>query len=80
MPHSPYQKIVYPPITDLNIFKKAYRSLFHEGEDVDVEGLLLEGERLLEHCEFLEDRLSINVRDSFSSSTLSPVSKTSDVV
>ncbi len=70
-----HYKIVFPPITDLSTFTKTYRSLLYEGEDVDVKGLLVEGDRLLEHYEFLEDKLSINVRDSFSSSTLSPVSK-----
>lgn len=67
MPHSPYEATVYPPIRDLDPYR---RELIHARasqdsgvRDQDAEEALLENaESLLEHCDFLEVKLDMKVR------------------
>ena len=67
MPHSPYRTTVYPPIKDLDGFRRdlnQHRADEENGESNKwARGELLEiGETLLEHCDFLEAKLDIKVR------------------
>lgn len=67
MPHSPYQTTVYAPINNLDSYRSDlndHRNSLEDGErDKDRDELLLDiGEKLLEHCEFLEEKLRIKVR------------------
>jgi hypothetical protein len=70
MPHSPYRRVVYPPIDDLDEYRhilRQSRSQFEEGEkDMDAQESLLEtGDNLLEHCDFLDEKLDIKGRIHF---------------
>ena len=66
MPQSPYRTTVYPPIQNVDEYK---RELNHhraswEDEERDKyrdEALLVIGEALVEHCNFLEEKLDIKV-------------------
>jgi hypothetical protein len=67
MPHSPYHDVVYPPIHDLEDYRRDLRQLrsgYERSErNEDTEYLLLEcGDSLLEHCDFLNTKLEIKVR------------------
>lgn len=67
MPHSPYSQIVYPPIRDLDEFRRdlnGHRVSWENDErDKERDELLLDiGESLIEHCDFLEEKLKIKVR------------------
>lgn len=67
MPHSPYQTTVYAPINNLDSYSRDlshHRNSLEDGEhDKYRDQLLLDiGEKLLEHCEFLEEKLEIKVR------------------
>ena len=68
MPHSPYQKTVYPVIDDLESYQellRRFRSRFDTGRLMsdmsDTEELLDASECLLEQCEFLEVKLKHKV-------------------
>ena len=76
MPHSPYRKTVYPPIQDVDEYRREliqHRANWECGErDKYLADSLLEiGETLVEHCEFLETKLVIKVRIYLISGTLS---------
>ena len=66
-PHSPYTKAIFPPIGDLKSYKQAlnhFRADFenqirNKGAEEDLIGI---GEDLLEHCEFLDEKLTVKVR------------------
>lgn len=66
MPHSPHQKTIHAPIDNLGDYTSALARHRAEIED-DVrdkyrdETLLAISEELLEHCEFLEEKLRIKV-------------------
>lgn len=67
MPQSPYRQTVYPPIQDVDQYRRElilHRASWEDGaRDKDlVDSLLDTGERLGEHCEFLETKLDIKVR------------------
>lgn len=66
MPHSPYRKTIYPPISNLDEFRQGlahHRVSWESGErDKQRDELLLDiGEVLVEHCDFLEEKLAIKV-------------------
>lgn len=68
MPHSPYIQQVQPPISDndLETFGRDLQRIRWEQDDgindkYAVDTTLHIGERLLEHCEFLEAKLTIKV-------------------
>ena len=68
MPHSPYIRQVHPPISDndLETFRHDLQRIRWERDDgIDdkfaVDTALNIGEPLLEHCEFLEAKLTIKV-------------------
>ncbi|KAL9131430.1 MAG: hypothetical protein Q9217_000644 [Psora testacea] len=68
MPHSPYRTTIYPPIQDLDEYRRdinKHRAQFENGEAdrYAVEELLDLGEPLLEHCDFLETKLEIKKRE-----------------
>lgn len=69
MPHSPYTDTVYPPIDDLDEYRRELRqsrSRYEEGlgekDTYSVDALLDDGDNLLEHCDFLDTKLNIKVR------------------
>lgn len=66
MPLSPYHTVIYPPIHDLEECRRDLRqsrSEYESGEcDNYAEGLLECGENLLEHYDFLDQKLKIKVR------------------
>jgi len=63
---SPYHTVINPPIHDLEEYKRDLRqsrSRYESGEpDNYAEGLFECGENLLEHCDFLDQKLKIKVR------------------
>ncbi len=66
MPHSPYRKIIYPPIGDVDEYRReliVHRAGEDDGErDKDRAATLLDlGDTLVEHCDFLEEKLDIKV-------------------
>lgn len=66
MPYSPYQKTFnyHQPITDLSAYQSALRSyrVYWEDDEKDkCEELVEDAEKLLEHCEFLIEKLSQEV-------------------
>ncbi|KAL9043547.1 MAG: hypothetical protein Q9214_003269 [Letrouitia sp. 1 TL-2023] len=66
MPHSPYRKTIYPPISDLDEYKRGitqHRVSLESGERNKYwdEELLDIGELLVEHCDFLNRKLDVKV-------------------
>ncbi len=66
MPHSPYRKTVYPPIQNVDEYRRElaeHRASWEDDErDKCRDEMLLKiGEILVEHCEFLETKLDIKV-------------------
>lgn len=68
MPHSPYVKQVYPPISDgdlATVRGDLHRIRWKHNDGIDdiyaVDMALNNGELLLEQCEFLEAKLTIKV-------------------
>ena len=62
MPHSPYHKTVYPQVHDVDSFRRElilHRESYENGErDKERDEQLLDiGEVLVEHCDFLEQKL-----------------------
>ena len=65
MPHSPYQKTVYPAIKDLQEYRlelTRQRARLDDGE-LDEQMLLVYAEILLDQCDFLDDKLDVKVRN-----------------
>jgi len=67
MPHSSYQRTFHPPIASLDryrvkLFKLRISS--QDGNREDPVEVLVLGETLLEHCEFLDTKLGMTVRIS----------------
>lgn len=68
MPQSPYRTTVYPPIQDVSEFRRGlqrHQASWERGVHGSWggEGSLLNiGKALIEHCDFLEEKLDIKVR------------------
>lgn len=68
MPQSPYRTTVYPPIQDVSEFRRdlqRHRVSWDNGDSGSwggEESLLDIGETLVEHCDFLEEKLHVKVR------------------
>ena len=66
MPHSPYQKTItfHPPIRNLAAYHrdlKIYRVYWDEWEEDKFMELMNDAETLLKHCDFLEEKLRLEV-------------------
>ena len=64
MPQSPYRETVYPPIQDVDEYRRdlnMYQACEDRGERIGDCELLEFAEPLVEHCEFLEAKLEIKV-------------------
>ena len=73
MPHSPYLETVYPPIQDVDEYRRdlrRYQAREERDEEIGSNELLVFAEPLVEHCEFLEAKLDIKVRIYFIYGTL----------
>ena len=69
MPNSPLHVTIYPPIYNLAVYKASLKELRAEWnhdpkfqyEDL-ADKALSDGDKLVEHCEFLASKLSVKVR------------------
>ena len=64
MPQSPYRETVYPPIQDVDEYRRdlnMYQAREDRGERIGDYELLEFAEPLVKHCEFLEAKLDIKV-------------------
>ena len=66
MPHSPYQKTIHfhAPIHDLAAYHRdlrMYRVYWDKGEEYGFHALMDGAETLLKHCDFLEEKLRLEV-------------------